>query len=93
MQVDYVLCRDIMRACHAAFPKDVDFADLCRTFPDRTDENIRYQVHVLEGEGFLETRTLRSRASGAALETVQYFKLSHPLAAARFLEKPREPAN
>ena len=92
MQVDDVLCRDIMRACYAAFPKNVDFVDLCRTFPDRTDETIRYQVRVMEG-GSLEIRILRSRASGVAMEDVQYFKLSHPPAAACFLKKSREPAN
>ena len=70
----------------------VDYV-LCPTFPDRTDETIRYHVHVLENEDFLETRALRSRVGGSALETVRYFKLSRPLAADRFLEKSQGPPN
>ena len=85
MQSDYALCREIMRACHDSHPNAVYFADLCRKLTGRTDESIRYHVQVLEDEGFVETGRLQSTASGATHAVVQYVRLSHPLAADRFL--------
>lgn len=93
MQSDYVLCRDIMRLCHDAHPDAVHFTDLRRKFPDRTDETIRYHANVLKEEGFLETRKLRSTAGSRAQETTQSVRLSHPLAADRFIEWPSGPAD
>ena len=86
MQSDYVLCRDIMRACHDAHSNALHFADLCRKFPDRTDETIRYHIEVLEDEGFVETRKLQTTAGGTTRSVVQFVRLSHPLAADRFLD-------
>ena len=93
MQADYALCRDIMRACHEALPNALPLADLREKLPDTTDDNIRYHIEVLEREGFVETRQLRSSAGGPGVEPVRYVRLSHPLAAARFLDRPEGPPN
>ena len=90
---DYTLWRDIVRACHDARPYAVNVADLCGKFPDRIDELIRYHVWVLEDGGFLETRNLRSTTGNNPLAAIQYVRLSHPLAAARFRGRPTGPPN
>ena len=93
MQADYTLCRDIMTACHDARPHAANMADLCGKFPDCTDEDIRYHVRVLENEGSVETRNLRSTTGNNPLAAIQYVRLSHPLAAGRFLGRPTGPPN
>lgn len=92
MQADYALCRDIMRACHEAQPNPLHFGDLCRQFPDRDHENIPCHIQVFEDESFLEDRKPCS-ASNPALEPVQYVRLSHPLAADRFLKRAKGPVS
>ena len=93
MQADYTLYRDIMWACRDARPSVVAIADLCGKFPDRTDEDICFHVQVLKDEGFVETRDPRSTAGNHPLDVIQCVRLSHPLAAERFLDGPAGPPN
>ena len=93
MQADYTLLRDIMRACRDARPNALQLADLRGKFPDRTDEDIRYHVQVMEDEGFVETWNLRSVTGNHPLDAIQNVGLSHPLAAERFLDRPAGPPN
>ena len=88
MQADYSLCCGIVRACHDASPNALHFADLCRKYPDRTDANMCYHLEILQYEGFLEIRKLRSASGAQTLEAVQFVHLSHPVAAEHFLNPP-----
>ena len=88
MQANYALCRDIMRACQDARPTAVNIAGLCGKFPDRTAQDIRCHAHVLEAEGFVETRKLRSPAAARPLGYPNKSAPHTPLAANRILGKP-----
>ena len=81
MQADYALCREIMWSCHDARPNAVNLANLRGKFPGRTDDDIRYHVRVLEDEGFVEARNLRSSTGNHPADAIQGVRLSHPLAA------------
>lgn len=88
MQTAYAPCRDTTRRCLDLRPDTVNFSYLCGKVPDRPNDDIRHDVLVLEAERFFETLNLRSAASGSTLEVLQFVRLSHPLAAKKFLGKP-----
>ena len=93
MQAAYALCRDATRMYQHLRPNTVNVADLCSNVPDGPNEDIRYHVLVLEAEALVETRNLRFPATGSTLEVLQFVRLSHSLAANRFLEEPDGQAN
>ena len=86
MQADYLRCRDIMQACHAAYPNPVHLAELCDKLADRVQRSIEYHIQVLEEEGFVESTKLQSK-DGSVIQNV---RLSHPLAADRFVDSRRD---
>ncbi len=75
------------------FAKDIQVSDFRRKFPDRTFDTISYYVQVLKDERSVETRKLRSAASKASPEVLQYVRLPYPHAADRLLGKPNGPLN
>ena len=93
MQADYALCRDIMRVCHEAHPTGLHFTALCMEFADNPARNVRYRVELQEDQGFVQVDKLRAIAGDATFESVQWIRLSHPLAADRFLECADGPVN
>lgn len=76
-----------------AFAKDIQVSDFRRKFPDRPLDTISYHVQVLKDERSVETRKLRSAASKASPEVLQYVRPSHPLASDQLLGKPDGPLN
>ena len=93
MQADYALCRDTMRACHEAHPTGHRFTVLCREFPYNPARTVRYDGEILEDQGFLQVDKPRAIPGDATFESVQWIRLSHPLAAEQFPEKAEGPAN
>ena len=94
MQSDYTHLRDLMPACHDVFPKAVHFADLCDKVAGRDDATVRFQMQVLEDDGFVEDEKLEATIGGPKHSAVWFIRLSHPLAANRFLNpQPDGPAD
>ncbi len=93
MQADYALCRNTMRACHEAHPTGPHFTVLRRALPDYPARNVCHGGELLEDQGFLRVDKLHAITGYSTFMSVQWIRVSHPLAAKQFPDKAERPTH